>query len=192
MSAPLSVRLRAATIDLHQRVEDRVDILRRTESRDGTADLMLRMEAFYRALEPRLARSLAESVPPDYLVARVPRLRIDLDALAPGWRPLPEPLLSSEADGLGALYVLEGASIGGQVIARHLRERLAFRSEFFGGEGVGPRWRAFRTLLDEREDETAIEAAKATFLAFEAIVATPHPYPSLPEERRNFVEAAVA
>lgn len=170
MSEPLSIRLRVATADLHRRVEDGVDILRCTESREGTVELMLRMEAFYRTLEPRLAQALAGLVPDEYLVARAPRLCADLGALSSAWQPLPEPSLPLDADGLGALYVLEGAAIGGQVIARHLDARLGFRSAFFGGEGVGPRWRAFRALLDASDEAGVIEGATATFLAFEAAV----------------------
>ena len=131
---------------------------------------MVRMEAFYRTLEPRLARTLAETMPSEYLVPRVTRLRADLDALSLDWRSLPETVIPLDADGLGALYVLEGAAIGGQVIARHLDARLGFRSAFFGGEGVGPRWRAFRALLDASDDVGVVEGATATFLAFEAAV----------------------
>ena len=171
MSEPLSVRVRGATADLHRRVEDGVDILRRTESRAATVELLLRMEAFYRAIEPRLARSLDGSVPDVYLVPRAPRLEEDLDALAPHGQRLPSPTLPPEVDGWGALYVLEGAALGGQIIARHLATRLGFRSAFFGGEGVGARWRAFRVLLDASDDAAAIDAARATFLAFGQSVA---------------------
>lgn len=169
-----SVRLKAATAALHQRVEDGVDILRRTETLEGTIAFLRKMEAFYRALEPILAERLRDRVPERFLTPRLPRLRSDLDALAPGWQPLPEPPMPTLVDPLGALYVLEGATLGGQIIGRHLTARLGFRSAFFGGEGVGPRWREFRALLDECEEYDAVEASTvATFLSFESAVIEP-------------------
>ena len=171
MSEPSSARLRAATAVLHRRVEDGVDLLHRVETREGAASLLLRMEAFYRTLEPLLERSLAGRVAPEFLAPRAPRLRDDLDRLAPGWQALPAPEMPPLADPLGALYVIEGAALGGQVIARHLVARLGFRSAFFGGEGVGPRWRAFRAILDGWGEYEAVEAgAIATFRAFERAV----------------------
>lgn len=150
-----------------------MDILHRTESREGTASMLLRMEAFYRTLEPFLASALRDRVPSEFLAPRAGRLRADLDALSPGWRALPAPEMPTLTDAMGALYVLEGAALGGQVIRRHLLARLGFSSSFFG-EGAGPRWRAFRALLDLCEDYDAVEAtAIATFLAFERAVVLP-------------------
>ncbi len=162
-----SRRLKAATAALHQRVEDGVDILGRTGNVGATVELLGRMEAFYRAFEPQIASQA-------FFIARLPRLQIDLDALAPGWSPLPAPSIPRLESPVGGLYVVEGAALGGQIIARHLRERLRFDSTFFGGEGVGPRWRAFRELLDATDDYAAVErSAIATFLAFEAAVVRP-------------------
>ena len=94
-------------------------------------------------------------------------------------------------DSLGALYVLEGAALGGQIIGRHMLKRLGFQSRFFR-EGAGPRWRAFRAALDETESYDAVErTAIATFLAFESAVARPHPQP-LSSGRERGAEVALA
>lgn len=191
MSESPSARLKSATAVLHQRVEDGVDILRRTETAADAGELLRRMEAFYRALEPLLAEGLQGRVPEEFLLPRVSRLRSDLDALLPGWRQFPAPTIPALEDPLGALYVLEGAALGGQIIGRHLQRRLAFCSAFFV-EGVGPRWRAFRAILDEAVDYDAVEAsAIATFLAFENAVVAPHPQPLSPRGERG-VEVALA
>lgn len=74
---------------------------------------------------------------------------------------------------LGACYVLEGSTLGGQFIARHLHEKLAlnpgegdryFRS--YGGE-VGAKWQGFRAELmkhsSPENDPVIIRAAQETF-----------------------------
>ena len=56
------------------------------------------------------------------------------------------------ADALGALYVFEGAALGGQVIARHVARTTSERDlplSFFSGSGsrTGELWRAFGHTL---------------------------------------------
>jgi heme oxygenase len=78
-----------------------------------------------------------------------------------GVRPLSPPdglaqalRLHSPEAAWGALYVVEGSALGGQLIARQLSERLGITAErggaFFAGWGerTGSRWREFRELLD--------------------------------------------
>ena len=54
---------------------------------------------------------------------------------------------------LGCLYVLEGATLGGQIISRQLEERLAIDAghggRFFAsyGAAVGEMWQAFGEIL---------------------------------------------
>lgn len=175
-----SRRLRAATAALHARVEEGIDILRRTETLEGYVELLARMESFYRPFEQGLRRTLLGLIPAEFLESRVPRLQADLRHLAPDRPALPDahvPTFVSPAAALGGLYVLEGAAIGGQIVARHLEAAHGLTSEcgasFFasGGEAVGARWKAFRSLLDEQEDCEAMEGGAATtFLAFERVV----------------------
>ena len=149
-----------------------MDILRRTETLPGYVAILLRMEAFHRAFEPRLAELDFEP--------RVPRLRADLDALAPGWRPEATPSVptfESLDHALGGLYVIEGAALGGQIIARRLLARHGLTetrgASFFasGGSPIGPRWKVVRAMLDASDDYDALEAgAIATFEAFERAV----------------------
>ena len=79
---------------------------------------------------------------------------------------------------LGCMYVLEGATLGGQLIARHLGATLGLGptsgSAFFNSHGaeLGPRWKEFRALLEAQAatpaiSEAAVATAAATFLAME-------------------------
>lgn len=79
------------------------------------------------------------------------------------------------AAAFGCLYVLEGATLGGQVISKLLRKSLGVSIEnggrFFHGYGdrSGPMWHAFRASIMTFADTVAIQdevvaAAKDTFL----------------------------
>jgi heme oxygenase len=73
---------------------------------------------------------------------------------------------------LGCLYVLEGATLGGQVVTRYLTgvpglENVTWFSFFssYGAE-VGPMWREFGeflTIQSRGADEAIVQAACATF-----------------------------
>ena len=96
------------------------------------------------------------------------------------------PRLRSLPEGLGALYVLEGATLGGQVITRNLRSGLGIDAgtggRFFAayGEKTGIMWRDFVSVLDRHgEDEAAAEtierSAIAVFRCFENWMAEDRP-----------------
>ena len=76
---------------------------------------------------------------------------------------------------LGALYVVEGSSLGGQVLYREVQRRLGLDHDtgaafFFGdGQQTGARWRDFTVILNQRvfEPEVAATAACAMFKTLE-------------------------
>jgi heme oxygenase len=76
---------------------------------------------------------------------------------------------------LGGLYVTEGATLGGQIISRHLEQTLGLSARrgaaFFSCYGlqVGAMWRAFCAILQTQttaeQDEVVIAAARQTFIS---------------------------
>ena len=107
-------------------------------------------------------------------------LRADLDGL--GWNAtqiagLPRcedlPGCASRLELLGACYVMEGSTLGGQVVSRHVRETLGLDTAACGryfhsyGAEVGTRWQCFRSELmrhsSPENDPRIIEAATNTF-----------------------------
>ena len=99
----------------------------------------------------------------------------------PGWatrlrRPLCPalPPLHTRAQLLGAMYVLEGSTLGGQVIARQLAAAGIAGRTFFTGraERTGPLWKQFCQLLEAAagtEDPDAIVAS--AILTFQTLAA---------------------
>jgi heme oxygenase (biliverdin-IX-beta and delta-forming) len=109
---------------------------------------------FYVPLEAALA------VPAVPFVPRTALLELDLRALGaePAGVLLCErpPRLPSVDHLAGAFYVVEGACLGGQVIARAVTRQLGLRREhgaaFFSGDGArtGARWKAVLAWLEAR------------------------------------------
>lgn len=145
---------------------------------------------FYVPLEALLDSILTELLPELRAAERwkLPLLARDLRALghdAASLVQLPRatslPQLSGAPEALGCFYVMEGATLGGQLILRHLQRYFtgapvgdfAFFRAY--GEDVGPMWRAFGQAVTRASDEAAsehfdarvIQGAKNTFDAFE-------------------------
>lgn len=74
------------------------------------------------------------------------------------------PPLTTRAQLLGALYVLEGSTLGGQVIARALAKADIPTRAYFEGRGgqTGPLWKTFVQLLAETATPATSDAIVAS------------------------------
>ncbi len=174
--------LKTQTQPYHDRLEAVLNLLQRPLTQTDYRVLLERFYGFYRPMEIALAQVLTNSSPLDFTRRRkTPLLERDLiilgsstiDVLALPLCPfIPE--LPHLTHALGCLYVLEGATLGGQVISRRLHEQFGFTAEsgcaFFQsyGKDVGPMWQAFCTALTthdttEARRENMIAAAYETF-----------------------------
>lgn len=79
----------------------------------------------------------------------------------------------SAAKALGILYVIEGSTLGGNVIARALSKNEAFKEVTFNyfsfyKDQTGPMWTKFKTVLDEyvTSDEAKQECIDGANLAY--------------------------
>jgi heme oxygenase len=181
----LSDELRTRTVSLHGQIEVLLGLPGVVRTRDDYVAWLGRFLALYEPLEHALAafpawEALALAAPsPSHTVC----LAGDLAALGidpggvPRAAPASLPALPTVAHVLGALYVLEGATLGGRLILRDLRARLgapiAGATRFFGGRGeaVGPMWQSVRAALDAfgraqpQLCADVIEGAERTFRA---------------------------
>ncbi|MEO6685436.1 MAG: biliverdin-producing heme oxygenase [Dyadobacter sp.] len=82
--------------------------------------------------------------------------------------------ISSEAEALGAMYVLEGSTLGGKVLYKHISQVLGLTEQtgasyFYGyGQQTGLLWKSFITTLtnyavEENCEQEVISSAVATF-----------------------------
>lgn len=170
----LLTSLRSGTRDAHARVEDVVDVLRAGRSPETYAPLLRSLRSLYAPLERALDDSpLTLTAVPDHAERRKTAwLDADLAALGtPVAADLEVPPLTSVEDVAGACYVLEGATLGGAVVARELPD---LPHRFFASYGSrrGAMWTGFRghlRTLDARGVDPAltVAAARRTFALFE-------------------------
>jgi heme oxygenase len=183
----LMARLRHDTADHHSRAEHAVDLRASLSSRNDYRELLGRLHGFYAPLETALERFAAEV--PELLIPqrrKTPLLESDLRMLGDSVAAITTlqrsealPCLGSVAGAVGCLYVLEGATLGGRVIARLLQNTLGISAPtggaFFAsyGERIDTMWQAFGQAAEcccdraSRQDD-AVKAAIATFECFTA------------------------
>jgi heme oxygenase len=154
--------LRGRTASVHARLEEQVESSGWLRSIAGYRDLLTRLYGFYAPLEPLLfqtARHLELTLDLESR-RKTPHLEHDLHMLGMSHaeiRALPQtcirPVHLSDASLFGYLYVMEGATLGGQVITRRLRQQFGETAQtpvaFFSSYGaeVGRRWLNFCSLL---------------------------------------------
>ena len=179
---PLLTALREATATEHRAVEALMPPAWDTIDRQTYARHLATLAGFHVPLEDRLYAThdwAALGLPEAGARRRAELLDNDLRALGVDpdgvrrCRDLPDVAL--EARALGTLYVLEGSALGGQILARQVRQALGdgAPSAFFdaGGADVSARWRSFCGFAESRAARgsdaiaPAVDAAVETFRA---------------------------
>jgi heme oxygenase len=169
--------LRDATAEAHRRIESLVSLPQ------STLDHVRTLKIFFGFIEPweqRLRRVLAPSAAQPSAFEKTSWLEADLRyfgrtehdlAALPRCQYLP--CLENTNQALGSLYVLEGATLGGQILARHVERQLELIDgqgyRFFSSYGpdVGRHWTAFKSTLEAHasptNQKTIIRSAVETF-----------------------------
>lgn len=182
--ATLHLRLRAATAPAHAALERDLGWEARVASLAGYRGLLVRLYGFHSAWEPAIGTALADGAffDPRRRLAALSRDLAFLGLSAEGIDGLarPRPItLDRAATAMGALYVLEGSTLGGRVIGRHIAAThgltgggLAYYSAH--GARTGAMWAAFRDRLDayDGDGEAVVAAANDTFDAMRAWLTT--------------------
>ncbi|MBX3594589.1 biliverdin-producing heme oxygenase [Sphingomonas sp.] len=172
MNVPVSARqiLRAATAPDHARVDTAFSGFELGVRGSYTAFLRAQAAAL-------LPVEAAIDACPDLPVTDWPErqrgdaLRADLAELGAALpAPLSAPELIGAAQVLGALYVLEGARLGGKLLVRSVPDTLPRR--FLGARQDAEKWRGLiqildRALVTERQRATATDTARRIFAMFE-------------------------
>jgi heme oxygenase (biliverdin-IX-beta and delta-forming) len=177
-------RLRNATAQSHRSLETAMAIAETCREPEGYRRMIARLWGIYTPLEAALMR--IDWPGAETLVrqrAKAGWLASDLAFLgfAPGdIGKLPRardlPIVDTVADVFGVAYVLEGATLGGQVILPRLKSDLGLSESaggrFFAsyGQEVGRQWRAFVDALERfgRHSRSADRIEFAALQAFES------------------------
>jgi heme oxygenase len=173
-------RLRRETRDGHQAVEDCLPLMGDEPDTSLYVRCLGQIHGVVAAWEDR-----AVEIAPDWmlstLAARQRKHMLELDLAWFGIKDQDErrPILSKINDLpslLGAMYVMEGSTLGGQLIARHLEATLHLSQgkgdAYFcdHGDQTGRLWKEFGELLTMRvaddQADAVVASAKVMFAAF--------------------------
>ena len=177
--------LRTGTAEEHESLERTLDLLDPELDRSRLAGVLMRMHGFWRAAESVLDDWAAQFPEDADAVTWSARRRsglfaADLDALGatPAETVPALPPVTDTDDALGRLYVLEGSTLGGTFIDRHLAALptlggVRLRAFSPSGPETGAMWHAFRRITRDRVADggdagTMLSAATGTFRALAA------------------------
>lgn len=194
-SLALRWQLKAATITYHAHVEDCLALDESISTRGAYRQLLINLLGFYQPIENAIER--LDWTATDFDVcARRKSVWLASDLVDLGFEPaeistLPHcqfiPAVTTVNSGLGVLYVLEGATLGGQIIIRDLADRFGFSSAFGGrffssyGSAVGTMWREYLQMLEQAGTEAdaraeiehaAIDTFRSLLAWFESVLDT--------------------
>jgi len=173
-------KLRQETEADHHNAEGAISLMHQGLNAAEYIQCLQRIYGMVTAWEERVAEIGPEWLQPSLLARqRRPLLELDLAwfgvAEKEDGRPmLPE--MNNLPSLLGTMYVMEGSTLGGQLIARHVELALHLSegqgSSYFRGHGsqTGPMWKEFCEMLklripDEQTDAVVV-SAKAMFSTF--------------------------
>lgn len=176
-ASPLLHALREGTRACHKGLEQRLPFFSEGFDLPAYRRLVEAYHGFHAPLDAALAgyqgaeRCKAPALVQDLRALNLARHDIDALPLCPTL-----PRIDSEACALGVMYVLEGSTLGGQVLKRAMAERLGIDADsgaafldVYGPE-TGANWRAFLQRLAEASVSTqaqSVDAAITTFECFE-------------------------
>jgi heme oxygenase (biliverdin-IX-beta and delta-forming) len=173
-------RLRQETKADHHKVEGAVPLMHQGLNKAEYVQCLQRIYGVVAAWEERAAEVAPEWFQPA-LLARQRGLLLELDLAwfgvteKDGGRPaLPE--MSYLPSLFGTMYVMEGSTLGGQLIARHVEAALHLTegrgNSYFRGHGsqTGPLWKEFsemlRVWIPDEQTDAVVASAKAMFSTF--------------------------
>lgn len=180
----LPAALKQATLPYHKSLESKLGLLKPGFTPMDYLNLLKAFFGFYLPMEATFRQfpELFLWLPDLRLRSKLPLLEADLRALGmnraeidliPRCARLP-PCANSDA-ALGCLYVLEGSTLGGQFIGKHLKRAFGLDegngAAFFNGYGDNTQkmWERFKNKLSAApaDEKTAIVSACETFSALE-------------------------
>lgn len=174
--------LRKGTADIHGQIERRIPVFREGFNLEDYIRLVESFFGFWAPIEERLSTMVTLRDPDLALQSRLKSYLLREDLLILGRDPATVrrcerlPRLDTFPEGLGCLYVLEGSTLGSQIISRRLEEILqlgeASGASFFNayGQSAGARWLEFKCFISatvrREQADRVVGAARQTFLCF--------------------------
>lgn len=178
--------LKEHTKTAHAALEGKIiPAIKNLSDKAGYLQLLRLFYGYYAALEQRIAPQVNGKLADFGSRRKAGALLSDMRALQgdteTGTRLCEQlPDISSYPQALGALYVLEGSTLGGQIITQMIRQRVQEAEtglSFFNGYGdqTIPMWQRFKAVVNaydgEAEQQAMLQAANDTFTSFQKWIA---------------------
>lgn len=152
----LSERLKNETAEAHKKAEGGLPFFKQDFTVDQYKSMLQRLHDLYQPLEKSLATHLDGKVDLNLSerLNKADLLKADLSELGLFETTSKSKFtISSVEAAIGTLYVIEGSTLGGQIISKKLKSSLQLsepQMQFFRGYGdkTGPMWQKFKTFLD--------------------------------------------
>lgn len=183
----LAEQLKEQTLAYHQQLEKKlVRQIKMIETEADYVKLLMLFYAYFGGLEEKINNFIDTAHLPDHDKRRktaaiaddIRTFEANPAAKASG-ADLPQ--IENAAQAFGALYVIEGSTLGGSIISKMISGKLGIRNglSFFNGYGEVSHemWEQFKdtiNTLPETDHTAVIEAANQTFLKFSNWIALNH------------------
>ncbi len=179
----LTDTIKEATLNQHQQLEKALVAKMKTiRSMQGYVDLLKVFYGYFGGLEQKINQYINSSHLEDHNQRRKTNaMADDIEALG-GKLPITAntndlPEINNALQAFGALYVIEGSTLGGSIISKMMQQHLPFDGQnglsFFNGYGeqTHQMWAGFKTALNAvvktQDDEAVVlQAANDTFAGF--------------------------
>ena len=171
--------LKEQTLTNHQQLEKKlVAQIRSLTTEADYVKLLLLFYGYFGGLEDKINLYIGNVQLADQSSRRKTQAIAD-DILAMGAHPAAKasgadlPVIENTAQAFGAMYVIEGSTLGGSIISKMIAGKLGIEKglSFFNGYGEASHemWGAFKEVLNTlpgKDNEAVIAAANLTFLKF--------------------------
>ncbi len=177
--------LKLSTYDSHRSIEPKMNPYFSKPSDENYKDMLSKYDQFYKDAEKKFRdfSGWPEGLEMNQRLQKTGWLKKDMSDLKSKPAAVSDfhfPEINSKAEFLGAMYVLEGSTLGGQVLLRRFKDALGISEtqggHFFNGYGseTGLMWCQFLSVLNRElqtteEIQTAVHSAQRTFRLMEEI-----------------------
>lgn len=185
MSQGISEQLKKVTRENHQQLEKLlVILLKQVATKEDYVRILRLFYSYFGALEDEINVYIGAAELPDYHQRRkTQNIANDIKIMGgtvPGKAKGPDlPTIENPLQAFGALYVIEGSTLGGKIIHQMMEKKINIRNtegmSFFKGYGdqTESKWASFKEQLNSQIDNQAssaiiINSANETFLKFKA------------------------
>lgn len=186
-----SAQLKLLTVKAHQETENiLLPVIQNIKNTEAYIAVLQMMYGFYYPLEKKFSQYITADILPDIEQRHKSSFaKNDIENLAANSQGIIAgvlPAISNTAQAFGAMYVLEGSTLGSVYIAKMLKKKSPAFSQmqmcFFNsyGEKTGTMWKYFKDVMDnylqhQHDIDKAIITANETFEAMKIwIINYPH------------------